>query len=494
MRNFFRYAKNRFLYNLLRILIIVSIGFIIGSCEVKADEITSFDFMDKGNNSFIIGANSYVSGDFSIMVEDITQIKPYVNLLVAMTGYPDFIITENDYFSNTVIKKLYSSGTTNINGYTADLYVIQFATRGTGWNCSVSGLNCYISTQLRLNNTYGYNAIYQLQSISLTDSVLTDDYLANMQINQNNQIIEQGKETNEKLDNLDETIQSGNQAIQDSITESNKETQEVIKDQFNSCRDSINLFDLTQYPFVLRVAYTSSGSLAWWGGYVGIQEYFPVEENKIYTFSSSLNKALARVVFYDIDKNIISSDIATTFTFTTPSETKYIRFTVNKEELPTWVQLQEGSVTTDHEPYGEKICTNKLDEQNETSKGIWATIKDLPNQFLNMLKGLIIPDNFDFIYEFQDALESKLGFIASIPLQFIEFLLNLATASWVEVTSITLPEIEMFGVKWWNGTEIDISEGLKMFEAIKYFTDILCVILMVNTLHKWYESFTGGGE
>ena len=41
---------------------------------------------------------------------------------------------------------------------------------------------------------------------------------------------------------------------------------------------------------------------------------------------------------------------------------------------------------------------------------------------------------------------------------------------------------------------IDITEGLSWVSAIKYLTDIICVVLCVNTLRKFYNSFFGGGE
>lgn len=137
---------------------------------------------------------------------------------------------------------------------------------------------------------------------------------------------------------------------------------------------------------------------------------------------------------------------------------------------------------------------DKLDQAENTRKSIWETIKNLPNAFLNMLKSLIIPDNFDFIYDFKDSLEDKLGFIASVPLQFIDYILSLPNKVFTPITSISFPEIEVFGTKFWSGQDIDISEGLSWFQGIKYFGDILCVILMVNTLNKWWKKFGGGNE
>lgn len=141
-----------------------------------------------------------------------------------------------------------------------------------------------------------------------------------------------------------------------------------------------------------------------------------------------------------------------------------------------------------------KQTNDKLDQAENTRKSIWETIKNLPNAFLNMLKSLIIPDNFDFIYDFKDSLENKLGFIASVPLQFIDYILSLPNKVFTPITSISFPEIEVFGTKFWSGQDIDISEGLSWFQGIKYFGDILCVILMVNTLNKWWKKFGGGNE
>ena len=45
--------------------------------------------------------------------------------------------------------------------------------------------------------------------------------------------------------------------------------------------------------------------------------------------------------------------------------------------------ISKTSDYTAYEPYGEKICTNKLDEQNKTSKGIFGKLKDLFNWLTN---------------------------------------------------------------------------------------------------------------
>lgn len=113
---------------------------------------------------------------------------------------------------------------------------------------------------------------------------------------------------------------------------------------------------------------------------------------------------------------------------------------------------------------------------------------------LNMLKSLFIPEDMDFVTNFVEALESKLGFIAAIPVKIIEFTMSLATATWSEFKSIQLPSISIFGYNFWNAQEIDLTEAINIFKPFKYVTDCICVVICAQTLNKWREKFTGGGS
>lgn len=136
----------------------------------------------------------------------------------------------------------------------------------------------------------------------------------------------------------------------------------------------------------------------------------------------------------------------------------------------------------------------KLDIAEETRQGIWETIKALPGKFLDMLKGLFIPDNFDFLDDFKETLETKLGFIAEVPIALIDFILGLVTANWSEFNSISFPAIEVFGVNFWGTQEISLQEAIDIFSPYKYVTDVICVVICVNTLKRWYDNFAGGGN
>ena len=166
---------------------------------------------------------------------------------------------------------------------------------------------------------------------------------------------------------------------------------------------------------------------------------------------------------------------------------------LNERQKETNKKLDEVKEETKKHTEEQKKTNDKLDEAQETRKGIWETIKGIPGKLLDMLKGLFIPDDFDFINDFKEVLEDKLGFIAEVPLAVIDFILGLATASWEEFNSITLPSIEMFGVHFWNSQEISLQEAIDIFSPYKFVTDVICVCLCVNTLKRWHDHFANGG-
>ena len=178
-------------------------------------------------------------------------------------------------------------------------------------------------------------------------------------------------------------IINNNNSNTESIINSNKETQEVIKDQFNTCRDSVNLVNINEISldmtnrlyeyklpntlpagtYTLSYNFLSNNSLSkilqlWLTSDTSTIKYFGLSDNGYITFT--MNSDFNKLMFF------ISS-----------SASSDSNFSINK------IQLQKGSVATSYEPYGEKICTNKLDEANETSKGIFGKLKDLFNWLTN---------------------------------------------------------------------------------------------------------------
>lgn len=151
------------------------------------------------------------------------------------------------------------------------------------------------------------------------------------------------------------------------------------------------------------------------------------------------------------------------------------------------------------------IYLNDTENPDGTCNGILCNLKKvvkavinfpvtLVNAIIDGVKTLLIPENFDFLDDFRDSIESKLGFVAEVPMAMIEFLFLLGSYDVDEMDSIDFPEIDIFGYKFWNAQEIDLTEAINIFKPFKYITDVLCVIICINTLTKWRERFTGGGS
>ena len=173
----------------------------------------------------------------------------------------------------------------------------------------------------------------------------------------------------------------------------------------------------------------------------------------------------------------------------------------NTEYASLLSKYQDLDLAKKNNENGNKIndSINSTDDDTTSSKcgiicklkGIFTGIIELPSKILNLLKSLFIPDNFNFVNEFAETLENKLGFIAQVPISFITFLKDLATATWEEVTSITLPEIEVFGYKFWTSQEIDITLIMSKLSPYRYVTDIACVCICIVALKRHYDNFGG---
>lgn len=159
-----------------------------------------------------------------------------------------------------------------------------------------------------------------------------------------------------------------------------------LDEEFKTCRPSNNLFDINSVSY--RSSYTGINSILsindsnsfilentvlddWNGIFVN-----NLDPNKTYTISSSVkllnyNSISAFVVYKANDlsqylrTNLVLNETKTvTYTFN-GSSTVYIlippRSTISFDE----VMLNDGSTSFSFEPYGEDVCTNKMDETND---------------------------------------------------------------------------------------------------------------------------------
>ena len=375
---------------------------------------------------------------------------------------------------------------------------------------------------------------YGITSLDIVNETAkdTEKIIAGNDKNTDNIINNNDKNTN--------TIIDKNKENTDKILDSNKDTQNVIKDQFNTCRDSVNLFkynDLNSTNFGVNIkyvdgAYVFNGTTTEGGAILDyVLGTYPAGT---YTFSYfidgtyTLNNNAFAIYIRDTSNHYITfatnmsgfkNSNSKSFTLTESTELR-IRIFENASNIvfnntSFRFQIEKGSSFTSYESPGQ-ICSNKLDEQTKTSKNIWETIKSFPSTFskfftdladkigkffdnlltgiLNGIKSLFVPDDFSFIDDFKTTLENKLGFIASIPIQLLDYLLSLKNKALNPMNKITFPKISIFGYYFWDNMEIDITKGLGWISSFKYLTDLGCVIIVVNTLRKWYVNFTGGDE
>lgn len=240
---------------------------------------------------------------------------------------------------------------------------------------------------------------FGISSVQIESKNANQDVINNATNNTNNII-------NNNNSNTESIINNNNSNTQD-IINSNKETQEIIKDQFNTCRDSVNLFNInsTHTDFNSTSVITDNLLKITTNGAYARTDYTNIQlSNNTYTISfnwssdTSLSGTDARIYLYDganvgtllTYSNLVGSGGTVSLTFTNTTGSISIRFSPNNTGTSktiiinfTNIQLQKGSIATEYEPYGEKICTNKLDEQNETSKGIFGKLKDLFNWLTN---------------------------------------------------------------------------------------------------------------
>jgi len=217
---------------------------------------------------------------------------------------------------------------------------------------------------------------------------------------------------------------------------------------------------------------------------------------------------------YDINFNVTSIVVesSTAELLNTIEELKQNQTIINSNiTLNNSIQQQITQQQNTNNKLDQQIQQDKEqhEEAQETRRGILGSLVSMINfinplskdffayklieLLLDMLKSLFIPDDMDFVTNFVDALESKLGFIAAIPVRIIEFTMSLATATWSEFKSISFPSISIFGYNFWNSQEVDLTEAINIFKPFKYVTDVICVVICAQTLNKWRERFTGGG-
>lgn len=549
MKDFFRYSKNRLLYTFFKYLIFALIGILLINSKVKADVYyNSYDDIQKyydnsgssvtavgeswveslqsyvSNNIYTL-SNSYGAGvSFNSPIPIINNHTYTISLSfdqihnIAKSSKPNLAIGTS--LSNAASKYASSnySATTEYSG------VVNNSTLQYVFKASSNANYIFIPWTTTTNTTQNYN-FTQIIIDDLGSSGVSETTINNSLNNQTNII---NNSINASTNSIKGSISDSQNIIIDNQNKNQEKTNELLGDKCN------NLFDISDNTlmsngnlgfstkdFVIGKTYTIISDVALHelkisnstSGYNSVQHY---ENNgfKKYTFTFTRNS------------NIPSSSTQYFFFKNQSSPDSWL---TNSSTLSNYnIRIVEGSSTAPYCEYGSYI--SKLDEAENTRKGIWETIKSFPQTFGNFfsnltfsignffstllngildgLKYLFIPrENFfsNWIETTRNNLEEQLGFLLEPINLFVRFIgyyenLNKTSDIIIHIPNISVPNFENFNII--EEQNFNWSDLLKSRSALltlwNLYLDFVDVFLILNLIsyadHKFREVFGGSGS
>lgn len=184
----------------------------------------------------------------------------------------------------------------------------------------------------------------------------------------NNSLNSQTNELNNSIQNSTDTITGEIDDMEQNIIDSNKETQDVIKDQFETCRPSKNLWPLS-------TSYTTTT-----GNEYVLRDTPITIKPGTYTISFK-NSSNTKVLFNFKDSSGTSKEIyfENTYQQTVSFSNEQVLTAIYIYDRPSTIseiQFQSGTSATKFEEPGEEICTNRIDETNDKLDNLQGAITD----------------------------------------------------------------------------------------------------------------------
>ena len=346
---------------------------------------------------------------------------------------------------------------------------------------------------------------YGITSLDIVNETAkdTEKIIAGNDKNTDNIINNNDKNTN--------TIIDKNKENTDKILDSNKDTQNVIKDQFNTCRDSVNLLpsnNTTQTSNGLTFTHNDDGTITI-NGTATASYLYRINSSNItlpsgtYTFSlDNVMPSNSNITLWRDTSTGILSFSGPIKTFTASTTFNLFRIVIHYNEGATFdnfvikPMLVKGTSTAEYEQYGQQICSNKLDEQNKTSKGIlgklsslfdWLTNKDSADvSGANKIAGYLPPGPLDSIINlpltfFQNVNTnlSKTCTPLDVPIPYLNKTIQIPCINTIFNQIDGLPNL------WnWTGTIMSIFILYRYLIALyKYYDDL--TTLKANFISDW---------
>lgn len=403
----------------------------------------------------------------------------------------------------------------------ANKSTLQFSFK-TASNGNASYILVPWTTKTNMNKVYYFNQII-IDDLGTTS--VTQDQI-------NSSLNNQTTEINTSITNSENNIKG-------SIKDSENNIKDGIKEGFESCRDSYNLLNY-------KIAYgASSTNVSFLENGFNVDGRFAavvvVEGLKIntnyylqYITENIVGNTKYVLVFPhgDTSGSLKSFGSGTGGTFNTGSNTSIDIWFYSGVGSPgnvnfSNIMLNEGTTSKSYEEYGQTICSNriddtnkKLDEQNNTSKGILGKLKDLlsyinpfsDNFFvykliellIDALKSLFIPkDGFfmDWWNDFKSYMNLKLGFLTKpidIFISFISGYLNLSDSNIIiNIPDITVPNFEdhiIIHSQSFNWKELLQSKTSlnNLWQLYLDFIDVFLIFNFIGLCESVYARIFGG--
>ena len=574
MKNFLQYAKNRFLYNFLKFAIILLLGIVASNFllinRVYAETVYGTEFTanlyDNNNGSLsalttttsssgwtgqvgFIANSSGAAWGFNLksaMIEGHTYALSMDISTSNATGSDIVFSTYNriglgsslnsavsSYQNSTNTELLY---TNNVNG------ILQFVFKATS---NGSYLVVPFCTSYSINTERVYFVSYVIEDLGTSSNISQDTINSSL----NNQTNEINNSIINSENNIKDSINSTEGNLKDSITNSENNIKDGIKEGFETCRDSYNLLNnVAKSTTINGITFTinNDGSVtvngtATYNAKLILTNYFNLDvgDYKLIEGNSDYLDNAIRGTYNDSNGNLKYLSSSVSFTVSSGNYNYQIYIVILKGKTvnnltfyPMLVKYENRNIS--YEKYGEKICSNriddtnnKLDEAENTRKGIWETIKSIPstignfftdlgnkiggfftnllNGILDGLKSLFIPgDGFfkTWFSDFKTFIEDKLGFLSTpftIFIDFIESYSDLSSSNdiVINIPDITVPNFEDYKIISattfnWSQTLKSKSSLLNLWNLYLDFIDVFLILNFIGLCEKTYNRIFGG--
>ncbi len=396
----------------------------------------------------------------------------------------------------------------------ANKSTLQFSFK-TASNGNASYILIPWTTKTNMNKVYYFNQII-IDDLGTTS--VTQDQINSSLNNQTNEI-------NNSIINSENNIKNSIKDTEDNIKDG-------IKEGFETCRDSYNILQLT--PTVSGIAnIKSDGSIVLDGTIsqaysITITRYSYTSGDYYFSFNSTGDLNGTYFVFrYSDTYYLFNNDQTFNLSQNYSSYMSLVIMPGTYNNVVIKPMIEKGTIKHSFEPYGQTICSNriddtnkKLDEQNNTSKGILGKLKDLlsyinpfsDNFFvykliellIDALKSLFIPkDGFfmDWWNDFKSYMNLKLGFLTKpidIFISFISGYLNLSDSNIIiNIPDITVPNFEdhiIIHSQSFNWKELLQSKTSlnNLWQLYLDFIDVFLIFNFIGLCESVYARIFGG--